>query len=215
MGCPIDNLMRRPNALPKATRSLIESAAADHWKRVQPQNFALPERYIVGVRGYRQATPGKSDVNDIWDDAMFYVSPDIFLTENANTDPSRYGWNADAGKPMAVLDAGCWPFQRGPHKGELPAFRQMTHAEAIKAGAPCDGRFAVTRCYAAEDARNYKEAGYYAINIHPGGNVGMSSEGCQTLPADRAQAFLQKIWDDTLAAKMPFVWYILIDGPIV
>lgn len=217
MGCPIDNLMSRPKALPKATRSLIESVAAEQWTRSQTQTITLPDRYIVGVRGYWQDTMGKPGVNDvgIWDDAMFYVSPNMFLAENANTDPSRYGWNAAAGKPMAVLNAGCWPFRRGPHKGKTPAFRQMTQAEAAKVGAPFDGRFAVTRCYAVNDARNYAEAGYYAINIHPGGNVGTSSEGCQTLPADRAQAFLQKVWDDTLAAKMPFVWYILIEGPIV
>ena len=217
MGRPIANLMRHNKSLPEATRSLIEAAAADQWVRGQTQSVPLPARYIVGIRGYRQGTPGKPDVPDvgIWDDAMFYISPNMFLAENANTDPSRYGWNAAAGKPMAVLDAGCWPFRRGPHKGNTPAFRQMTRAEAAKVNAPFDGRFAVTRCYATKDTRNYAEAGYYAINIHPEGNVGTSSEGCQTLPADRAQTFLQQIWDDTLAAKMPFVWYILIEGLIV
>lgn len=209
--------MSRPTTLPKVTRSLVESVAAEHWTRCQKDQIALPERYILGVRGYRLNTMGKPGENDfgIWDDAMFYVSPTMFLAENANTDPSRLGWNAGVGKPMAVLNTGCWPFRRGPHKGRTPAFRQMTHNEAKQRNAPNDGRFEVTRTFAVGDKRNYVEAGYYAINIHPGGNVGTSSEGCQTIPANRSDRFLQKIWDDTMEANMPFVWYLLVEGPIV
>lgn len=202
--------------LPKAKRSLIESVAAEHWARFGPKGVALPERYLVGVRAYRRDTMGKPGVNDlgIWDDAIFYVSPDKYLAENGNTDPSRDGWNAGAGKPMAVLNAGVWPFRRGPHRGKTPALRQMTIEEAQRRGIPGDGRFSVTRTYAAGDKRNYLEAGYYAINMHPGGYSSTSSEGCQTLPAARARNFLQKVWDDTLAAKMDHVWYLLVDGPI-
>jgi hypothetical protein len=198
--------MSRPKALSKTTRSLIESLTADHWNRFQTKHVELPERYIVGLRGNTTSGPRE------WNDVMFYISPDIFLAEHANTDQSRCGWNAGDGEPMAVLDAGCWPFIRGPHDGGAPVFRQMTRQDAVKVDAPFDGRFAVTRCYAANDARNYMEAGYYDINICPSGT---SSKGCQILPADHAQAFLQAVWDDTLAAKMPFVWYILIEGPIV
>lgn len=209
--------MSRPPALPKAKRELVEVVAAEHWKCFGPSNIEFPERYLVGVRGYRLNTMGKPGVNDfgIWDDAMFYVAPKLFLAENANTDPSRVGWNANAGKPMAVLNAGVWPFRRGPHKGRMPAFRQMTIEEARRRNVPGDGRFAVTRTYAVGDKRNYQEAGYYAINIHPGGYTGTSSEGCQTIPRDRSDKFLQKIWDDTLAAKLDYFWYLLVEGPIV
>jgi hypothetical protein len=209
--------MTRPATLPKATRALVESVAAEQWSRCGPSNIALPDRYLVGVRGYRRDTMGKSGVNDfgIWDDAMFYVAPGAFLVENANTDPSRVGWNAVAGKPMAVLQPGCWPFRRGPHKGKTPAYRQMTLPEARKYDVPNGGRFAVTRTYAVGDPRNYQEAGYYAINIHPGGINGTSSEGCQTIPTDRSQKFLQAVWDDTLNAKLPYFWYLLVEGLII
>lgn len=203
-------------SLPKATRALVESVAAAHWATHGPAGVAMPTRYIVGVRGYRRDTMGKPGVNDfgIWDDAMFYVAPGIFLPENANTDPSRVGWSPSAGKPMAVLNAGCWPFRRGPHKGVTPAGRQMDPTEAKAVKAPFDGRFAVTRTYAVGDRRNYIEAGYYAINMHPGGIGNTSSAGCQTLPADRAKNFLKRVWDDTAAAGLPYYWYLLIDGPI-
>ena len=203
--------------LPKVSRAVLEATAAAHWATFGPSGIALPERYLMGVRGYRQNSMGKPGVNDfgIWDDAIFYIAPGICLKENGNTDPSRAGWNAGAGKPMAVLNAGVWPFRRGPHKKIKVALRQMTPDEAKKRNVPNDGRVSVTRTYAQGDQRNYQEAGYYAINIHPGGINGTSSEGCQTIPRDRAGAFLQKVWDDTLAAKADYVWYLLVDGPIV
>ena len=182
-----------------------------------PEKIDMPDRYLVGVRGYRRDTMGKPGVNDfgIWDDAIFYVSPNMFLAENGNTDPSRAGWNAGAGKPMAVLQSGVWAFRRGAHKGVIPALRQMTLEEARKRNVPNEGRFTVTRTYAPGDSRNYQEAGYYAINMHPGGINGTSSEGCQTIPSDRAKKFLQAVWDDTLNAKLDCIWYMLVDGPIV
>lgn len=200
---------------PKAKRELVERLAREEWARSGPQ-LPFPDRLIVAVRGYRATSMGPTKGNDagIYDDAMFYLAPDKFIPENANTDPSRYGWNAGAGKPMAVLNTGCWAFRRGPHKGCTPALRQFTISEAQKAKVPHDGLFSVTRTYAPGDRRNYIEAGYYAINAHPGGINGTSSEGCQTLPRDRADAFLQTVWDDTLKAKQTIIWYILIDGPI-
>lgn len=204
--------------LPKAKRALIEALAADHWARFGIMHAPLPSHYLIGVRGYRSDSMGKPGMNDfgIWDDAIFYVSPTTFLAENANTDPSRVGWNGNAGKPMAVLNPGFWPFRRGPHKGRIPALRQMTSEEArFRGGVPNDGRFSVTRTYAVGDKRNYQEAGYYAINVHPGGEVGTSSEGCQTLPKGRSDKFLQTVWDETEAAKINVIWYGLIDGPIV
>lgn len=192
--------------------------AAERWaiegldKRVGP----LPSHYLLGVRGYRAKSMGPTPGNDvgIYDDATFFVTPDKFVAINSNTDPSRYGWNAGAGKPMAVLQVGFWPFYRGPHKGKTPALRQYEPELARKHGIPNDGRFAVTRVYAPGDRRNYVESGYYAINHHPGGNSTTSSEGCQTYPRDLARNFLQDVWDTTKAAGVNTIWYGLIDGPI-
>lgn len=200
---------------PKASKELVVKLATEEWARIR--GGKMPEYYAFAVRGYRATTMGPTPGNDpgIWDDAMFFVGPDIFLAEDANTDPSRYGWNAHADKPMAVLDPGIWPFRRGPHKGHSPALRQMTEEEAETFKASNGGRFSVTRTYAPGDKRNYKEAGYFAINVHPGGINGTSSEGCQTLPRDRSDQFLQKVWDLTRAAKQDVIEYILVTGPIL
>lgn len=203
------------NRTPQAPRELIESIAQEAWARAQ-MNDPLPSCYFLGVRGYWPKSMGPTSGNDvgIWDDAIFFVSPDTFMPQQANTDPSRYGWNASAGKPMAVLQAGVWFMHRGPHKGKTPAFRQFDVEEARAFGVPHDGRMAVTRTYAPGDRRNYKEAGYYAINLHPGGVNGTSSEGCQTVPRTIANSFLKKAWDETKKNKVDVIPYILVEGPI-
>jgi hypothetical protein len=200
---------------PKANRSTITRLAKEAWLRAGHTD-PLPTHYIFAVRGYWPLTMGKTPGNDpgVYDDAWFYVSPTTFLAIAANTDPSRYGWNAGAGKPMAVLDTGFWPFRRGPHKNRTPALRQLTLEEARKVGLPGDGRFSVTRTYAPGDSRNYKEAGYFAINCHSGGVNGTSSEGCQTAPPDTFAEFMGIVWKETKAAGVGILWYGLVDGPL-
>lgn len=209
--------MSIPKTQPKAPRSLLEKVATKHWSIHGPSGLALPSHYLLAVRGYRRDTMGKVGVNDfgIWDDALFYLGPKTYLAKNANTDPSRVGWNASVGKPMAVLNTGVWAFRRGPHKGRTPALRQMTHGEARQRKVPNDGRFTVTRTYAIGDKRNYQESGYFAINVHPGGNISTSSEGCLTIRRPYADKFLQTVWDETLAAKVNTIWCLLVDGPII
>lgn len=184
-----------------------------------------PRCGILAVRPYWPKSMGPTRGNDvnIYDDAMFFFCKEkgIFLPQQANTDPSRYGWNSGAGKPMAVLNTGTWFFRRGPHRGKTPAFRQFTPEEAESHNAknrnyhvPNDGRFAVTRTYSIGDKRNYVEAGYYAINIHPGGVNGTSSEGCQTIPREAAQRFLRTAWDVSMSCGVHAIPYVLVDGPI-
>jgi hypothetical protein len=201
---------------PKASRALIESVAAAHWATHGPDDLPSPLWYELVVRGYRATSMGPTPGNDpgIWDDAFFWVTPERMIAQNGNADPSRYGLNAGVGKPMAVLNVGCWPFRRGPHKGRTPALRQIDPSEALAKKVPFDGRFSVTRTYAKGDKRNYQEAGYYAINQHPGGVHGTSSEGCLTLPPHVSRAFLQAIWDDTLKARQDIIWCLLVEGPI-
>ncbi len=158
--------------------------------------------------------PGRNDVG-IYDDAMFLVGPNVFVAVNANTDPSRYGWNAGAGKPMAVLQPGLHWFRRGPHKGKTPALRQCTDEEAADLGIPNEGQFRVMRTWKEGDSRNFIEEGYFAINVHPGGVNGTSSEGCQTIPRENARAFLDRVWEETIIAKQFRIPYLLVDGPIV
>lgn len=200
---------------PKLTRELAVKLAEEEWERSGP-DLPMPTHYELFIRGYRATSMGPTDGNDVnvWDDLAAFVAPGYFRAVNANVDPTRYGWNAGAGKPMAVLNVGCWPFYRGAHKGKTPALRQFTAEEAKKYRLRNDGRFSVTRTYAKGDKRNYQEAGYYAINQHIGGNNTVSSEGCLTFPPEYARDYLQDVWDKTKDAKVNVIWTILIDGPV-
>jgi hypothetical protein len=203
---------------PKAPRALVLSLAEEDWERNGPPGMPLPECFEFMVRGYRARSMGPTPGNDvgIFDDAWFWITPDGMLACNGNTDPSRYGWNSGAGKPMAVLQTGWWPFFRGAHRGRVPALRQYDVAQGRAAGVPNDGRFTVTRTYAPGDKRNYQEAGYYAINQHETRwSKGTSSEGCLTAHTEVYRPFMERVWKDSKAAKMNTIWCGLIDGPIV
>lgn len=202
---------------PHASRELIEPLARAAWancKLVEGRPF--PEFYLFGVRGYRSQSMGPTKGNDvgIYDDALFMVSPSKFIPQNGNTDPSRLGWNPGVGKPFAVLQPGVWYFRRGPHKGKVPALRQCTDEEASALGIPRDGEFLVERSYGPGNKSNFKEWGYFAINMHPGGASGTSSWGCQTIPREDAEDFLLAVWDESKRLKVNAIPYILIEGPV-
>jgi len=176
-----------PNSKPQASRQRIEVAALAAWKDAGYKAEDFPTTYVFANRGYYEDSMGKPDQNDvgIYDDAMFILTPDHFSAWNANTDPSRYGWNAGAGKFMARLKTGVWSFRRLKHKMNSPkgymAFGQGSKpvtVERIKQ----DGTIAKT------------ETGEFGINLHRGGNNGTSSEGCQTIPPSQWPDF-----DKTLA----------------
>jgi lysozyme len=193
-----------PPAKPKATRGKVEPAALKAWKQAGRKAEDFPETYVAAFRAYYRDSMGKVGVNDVgmYDDALFIVTPTHFSAWNANTDPSRYGWNANAGKYMARLKPGVWSFRRLKHKMSSPngymAFGQGSRpvtVERIKA----DHTVATS------------ETGLFGINLHRGGNSGTSSEGCLTIPPGQWPAF-----DKRLAALIGPDWFplILIDGPI-
>lgn len=172
---------------------------------------------LLGVRGYRQDSMGVVGQNDvgIYDDAIFMIAPNAFLAANANTDPSKLGWNPSVGKPFAMLQTGIWYFRRGPHKGRTPALRQYTDEEAAGLGIPDNGEFLVERMFGKNDKRNYKEKGYFAINIHSGGDATTSSWGCQTIPPAEFFSFMDAVWKESINAKQRRIPYYLTEGPIV
>jgi len=173
--------------------------------------------YILAVRGYRRdsmGTPGQNDFG-IYDDAMFLVSPTQYIPVNANTDPSRIGWNPGVGKPFAMLQAGTWFFIKGPHKGNRPALRQATDEEAMIHGIPDEGEFLVERVFGRNDKRNYKEKGYFAINIHSGADKSTSSWGCQTMTPEDFRVFMPIVWQQMSVYNQTRIPYILINGPVI
>jgi len=177
-----------PNSKPKATRQRVEVAALKAWKEAGRKAEEFPSTYVFASRAYYRDSMGKPGVNDvgIYDDAIFIVTPDHFSAWNANTDPSRYGWNAGAGKFMARLKAGVWSFRRLKHKMNSPsgymAFGQGSQPVTVERVRQ-DGSIAGV------------EVGQFGINLHRGGNSGTGSQGCQTLPPSQWPEF-----DKTLSA---------------
>jgi lysozyme len=197
---------------PKVSEKVIRDLLAE---------IALPSSTepvaLLGVRGYRRdsmGVPGQNDVG-IYDDAIFLVGPNVFLSVNANTDPVKLGWNSGVGKPFAMLQEGLWYFRRGPHRGKTPALRQATDEEAKPLNIPHNGEFLVERSFGKDNPKNYKEWGYFAINMHSGGENSTSSWGCQTIPPDEFLHFMDTVWKTSINAKQNRIPYFLMNGPIV
>lgn len=195
-----------PPSKPRASISVVMAAAQNAWES-RPGYGPMPAVFVLAVRGYYRDTMGVPCSNDygIFDDAFFIVSPFGFSPWNGNSDPSRIGWNANAGKYMARLKPGCYTYQRLKHHASRPdgymAFGQGNHPVTVERLRQ-DGTIAQT------------ETGCFGINLHRAGVNGTSSEGCCTVPREQ--------WDDfrdTLTAAMrksavSRFSLILVDGPI-
>ncbi len=202
--------------LPLANLSLVEKLATAAWL-ADGNSGPLPKVYNLAVRGYRFKTMGNPERNDvgIFDDAFFLVTPDGFYPENANTDPSRLGWNPGVGKPYGMLQPGVWWFYPGAHKGVSPAFRQADDAAVAKMlGIPHEGKFKVMRMWGHSDPRNKIEWGHQQVDIHPAGMSTTSSWLCLTLPQDRATNWLKLATYSLKENGQRLLPVILIDGPV-
>jgi len=196
-----------PPQLPKLPAEVVN--------RILAANHVVHAVALLSVRAYRRDTMGKPGVNDagIYDDAIFLRFPGGMLPFNANTDPSRFGWNADLGKPFAQLKCGTWPFIRGLHKGQYMALRQPYEEQADELDLPDHGHFTVIR----DDGRGhrYEDNGYHAINLHRGGANGTSSWGCQTIPPDDYPRFIAAVTREMKAVGQKWIPNCLIDGPVI
>lgn len=153
-----------PEKRPQMTRDEVLELV----KRFHP-DFKTCDLFWVGIRGYYKKTMGDPDQNDraIYDDAIFIVGKDEFISFNANCDPRRFV------KGIASLKTGVWPVYRfDKHKGAYIALCQRA------------GKVTVLRDNQGEDT------GMFGINIHRGGNFGTSSAGCQTIPPSQWEDFI-------------------------
>lgn len=134
----------------------------------------ITKPFVLGQRGYFRDSMGVVGRNDRgeYDDAIFIVSPELYLSFNGNTDPSRYrdGHGEGSSKGMASLAPGIWTYKRGLHRGQYMALVQRVEA------------FDVIRDAKGDD---YHDLGWHGINIHRGGKTTTSSLGCQTLPPNQ------------------------------
>lgn len=154
------------------------------------------EVYLIGIRGYYLNTMGKPGSNDrgIYDDAICLVAPNLFLTFNANTDPSVF-------RPgIATLLPGKHMYKRGKHGlsrpgGGYDALRPATFDESLPVTR--DGKVGVSKGV--------------AINIHKGGYNTTSSEGCQTIHPDQWKEFIDTVYKQMTQFGQREIPYYLVE----
>jgi lysozyme len=153
---------------------------------------------LVGIRGYYRDSMGAVGKNDVglYDDAIILVSPNAHVAFNANVDPSRLGWNANARKPMAQLKAGVYRYKIGQHG----ISRGNPYKALVQAGPVTVMR------------GDKEETGHFAINIHKGGRTTTSSEGCQTIPPQQWDAFLAITESELKRNNAKTLSYVLVNN---
>lgn len=201
---------------PKLTPERYDDLLDEAWGIYRPGEVK-PKVVALFIRGYREKTmgdPTRNDVNEI-DDYAGWRSPERRYQCNANTDPSKLGWNSAIGKPYAMLKPGIWDFYPGAHRGKRPALRQADNAEvAKKLGIRHEGKFQVTRMWGWNDPRNYDEWGHQQINIHPMGISSTSSWACLTIPMDFVNPFLSGVTRAMKIYGQKVIPVALIEGPV-
>ena len=159
------------------------------------QKFSLTEPIqLLGVRGYYKKTMGNPLKNDrgIYDDAIFIVGPDVYLSFNANTDPSI------TRKGIANLVTGVWWYKPGKHKinspSGYPALVQAAQVTVLRDGQG-------------------EDTGWFGINIHKGGFNTTSSLGCQTIHPTQWSSFINTVYDQLKRYNQKKVPYVLTAEP--
>jgi lysozyme len=168
---------------------------------------------LLGIRGYYLDTmgvAGKNDVN-LYDDAIALVTPTVFRTFNANTDPSKEY------PGVATLIPGTWEYMRGIHN--------ISKDPRIHPRYPCLVQAAPVIVYregTEEYETNHEDPHYgrskgagrwigdFGIHIHRGGLTTTSSEGCQTIHPLQWNEFWTLVDAQMLALGITTVPYCLM-----
>lgn len=170
----VDDMSIVPKSRPKLQKDelldLIHSKfKGSGWEFIQ-SNEPL---FFAGIRGYYLNTMGKPGENDrnVYDDAIFIVSDNVFASFNANTDPSKYR------ERIASLEPGIWKsYTFDFHKNRYLALCQRGGVVTVRRDSDNGGFF---------------DTGYFGINIHKGGTNTTGSEGCQTIHPLQWDSFIQ------------------------
>lgn len=178
--------MMVPPSRPQPPRELLDEFTIPY----SPDHLKL-----VGIRGYYAAmgaTPGNDRM--IYDDALFVVSKEAFVSFNANCDPGEFK------KGVANLVCGDYMYRLGIHGMNKPVEKRYT--ALVQAG-----KVAILR-----DGAENTEEGYFGINIHRGSRNSVSSEGCQTIHPDQFAAFMALVQLELKRAGQKNIVYILRDN---
>lgn len=157
--------------------------------KIITDKFVTDAVVLVGVRGYYRDSMGKVGANDrgIYDDAMFVVSPEAFVSFNANCDPSIFKLN------IATLKQGVYQCVKWKHKGKYAALQ-------------------IVRDVLTRDGKTGEEIGRHGINIHYGSENATWSLGCQTLPKSQWSAFINLVYSEMDRHAQSTIPYILVEN---
>ena len=156
-----------PQKRPQLTREDAVKHFAPPYATLDFDKYPL---YCLGIRGYYTKSMGDPTKNDfgIYDDALFLIGEDLFLSFNANTDPAKVLRGSGSSKGTATLVPGqyfCHVIDL--HQRRYPALCQRA------------GKVMVRRY--KSNGGQWTEDGNFGINIHCGGTGNTNSEGCQTV----------------------------------
>lgn len=179
-----------PNTRPKQT--------VEETRRLLSAGGVSESKYPValfGARAYYRRTMGNPIKNDrgIYDDAIFLVSPNVFASFNANTDPSVYR------KHIATLQLGRWFYKVGIHGLSKP--KEKRYTALVQADE-------VTVSRDQEPA----ETGWFGINIHRGGLNSTSSLGCQTIYPEQWAGFIALVQGELKRCGQKIIPYLLTES---
>lgn len=147
---------------------------------------------LLGKRGYYGNTFAPAGNNrGVYDDAMFFLSPNAFAAFNCNCDPSTV---LQGRRALAQLIPGIYKFQLGLHKGRYQALR--AYPEGVK--LPC--------------LRAGKPSECQYINIHKGGVRNTWSEGCQTIPETQWKSFITLVEGEIKRYGQKTITYVLTEN---
>lgn len=162
------------------------------------RGLTLDKPYLIFVRGHYLDSMGNKGDNDInmYDDACYLISPRIFDSWNANTDPSFVN---KKGKDLAMLALGHYKFYKGKHRGRYYALRTYPEGATLKC------------------TRNGQPSICSHINIHRGGMTLSSSgvtwsEGCLTIPSMQWTDFITRTYAEMLASKLKVIDALLVEN---
>lgn len=143
---------------------------------------------LVGIRGYYLDSMGKKGANDrnVYDDAIFVISPTEFESFQANTDPSINR------KGVATMKTGVHRYHKGKHRNSYWALRLV------------GDRVPVTRDGQGDSVG-------IALNIHKGGRRKTGSLGCQTLMPEDWDDFIELVYDQMDNYGQDTIPYVLVE----
>lgn len=166
---------------PKASRAQIAEILA---------HFAVTKEFaLVGIRG----EDGHNDRN-VYDDAIYLITPHSFVPFNANTDPAKFR------DGIATLKSGVWQYRVGTHGLSKPPEQQyiaLVQAEPVTVSR--DG--------------GKTETGFFGINIHRGGQFETLSAGCQTIYKHQWPAFISLVMMEMGRNQKKTIPYVLYEWP--